>query len=126
MATWRARELGTYLQRRRQALKLSARELGRQAGVDAATVLRLEQGEAANPGTATLEALANALGLSLTELVTVASPDSAERELPALNPYLRVRYPHLSIREVNALSDYFDFIQTRYGHHRPAEGRDEH
>lgn len=125
MSPWRSRELGTVLRQRRNELGLSTRELGRQAGIDPATVQRIEQGSIANPGTATLEAIAAALGLPLSRVLAAASPQTAATTLPALQPYLRTRYPDLSERQIDELTSYFDFIQARYGAHRPAEGDDE-
>ncbi len=66
MPEWRARDVGAIINQQRRVLNLSARELGRQAGVDGATVLRIERGQSVNPSTATLHALADALGLTVS------------------------------------------------------------
>lgn len=125
MSQWQAQEVGTLVRNRRRELNLSVRQVARQAHIDRATLSRIEVGAIANPSTATLQAVAGTLGLSLSQLFAVGSPDTPATPLPTLAPYLRIKYPDLSDQAVAEMGHYFDYLQARYGEHRPAEGDDE-
>jgi len=115
--------IGTRIQNRRQHLNMSIRALADHAGVDDGTIRRLEHGHPVN--TTTLYAIAGVLGLSLSDLFATNTTASDASHLPAFTPYLRTKYPQLSSRAVSELSDFFDYLQYRYGQHRPSQGHDE-
>src|SRR6266540_6742145 len=66
---------------RRAELSYSIRDLAARAGVNLATIVRLERGEILTPQPDTLKALASALELSVTDLFAVAEW-LPSRELP--------------------------------------------
>lgn len=122
----KAQELGRRLRQRRQQLGLSQRELGRRAGVDDATVVRLEQGLFAAPRPDKLSRIAHALGLSLADVFALADY-VVPSELPTFTPYLRAKYGRLPAGAVDELERYFDTLAARYGIDPagPAPGEDE-
>lgn len=119
------RRIGETIAARRQALHLSARELARRAGVDTATVTRLEQGAIA-PKAENLAAMARVLSLSVRELFALADwlQDS---DLPALAPYLRKRYHQMPPEAVAEIEAHFRDLAARYGYDPggPGPGEDE-
>jgi len=125
MPEWNADQVGERIRRRREALKLSTQQLALEASLTTRTVFGIEKGQVANPSTATLQAIADVLGLPLSELFDAGSPVTPGAHLPTLTPYLRTKYPRLPPQVVSQLGHYFDYLQTRYGEHRPAEGDDE-
>lgn len=70
--------VGRNVARRRIALPMPVSELARRSGVSKATVLSIELGKA-NPTVGTLQALATALGVQVTDLLT----DDASPEMSA-------------------------------------------
>lgn len=62
-------ELGARLRRRRKALDLTAKDLARIAGVSPSYISQLEHGKQDHPSLEVLGALAQALGLPMTELL---------------------------------------------------------
>jgi transcriptional regulator with XRE-family HTH domain len=120
-------DLGRYLQRKREALGLSARQLARMSGMNYQTVLRIEQGEFATPGPDKLKALAHALGLDLTDVWSMAGY-GFDTDLPAPMPYLRAKYRDLPANELAALSRDVARVLAAHGidgNRRPAPGEDE-
>lgn len=63
-----AKSLGERIATLRRASRRSQTDLAREAGIDAATLNRIERGHRRNPSIATLTAIARALGVELTEL----------------------------------------------------------
>lgn len=64
--------LGELVARYRKTQGRSARHVARDAGIDIATMTRLEQGHYASPSPHTLRGLSKALGIPLLELFRVA------------------------------------------------------
>ena len=75
MSTDQLQRLGAFIRDRREELGISRRELARRANI--ADVSRLEQGRVVNPRRDTLQALAEALNLTLSELVAVGKAPSS-------------------------------------------------
>ena len=67
-----SQQLGTLVAKYRKTQGRSAREVAREAGIDIATMTRLEQGHYASPSPHTLRGLSSALGIPLLELFRVA------------------------------------------------------
>lgn len=67
--------VGALLQMRRQALKVSLDELSRRAGVSKSMLSQIER-KNANPTVAVLWRLSNALGVSLSDFLSVSPPEA--------------------------------------------------
>lgn len=94
---------GKALQLLRMEAGLTIRELGNRAGVNKATIVRLEGGQIAEPRAETLKALAPALGVDADLLVNIVwATNGAGPGLPGLPTYLRLKYqlPNEKIIEV--------------------------
>lgn len=65
-------ELGAIVERHRKASRRSKRDVAREAGVDIATFIRLEEGRYAAPSPITLKGVARALGIPVLELFAAA------------------------------------------------------
>ncbi len=101
------RRLGAFVKERREALGISQRELARRAHV--ADVVRLEQGLLTSPRTGTLEAIAEALGLTLSELVAVGKTPT----LPAFTPYMRAKYHDLSDEDIEEIEAFVGTLRDK-------------
>lgn len=113
------------LRAKREALNLSANEVARRAGVDPATVTRMEKAQIPTPRPDNLKAIADVLGLSATDLF-VSARWLPEDELPTFQPYLRAKYGSLSDEDMNELEHVFDRIAKKHGYGAgPAPGEDE-
>ena len=116
MDTKQTRLLGKQLKEVRSRLGLSAREVGDRSGMADSNVLRLEQGNIANPRPETLKSLADALDLDLADLYTAAGyvqPTS----LPSFAPYLRSKYADLPPSAQREL----ERTQRQQTHHQRAD-----
>jgi transcriptional regulator with XRE-family HTH domain len=122
-----ARQLARILKPRRLELNYSIRDVANRAGVNKDSVLTLENGTNLTPQPETLKAVAQALELSVTDLMVIADWLPAG-ELPNLRPYLRAKYG-LSDHEAAELDDYVAKLQQRHGSHGgagPSDHEDEH
>ncbi|MBV9869340.1 MAG: helix-turn-helix domain-containing protein [Frankiaceae bacterium] len=120
----KAKALAELLSSQRLKRGYSIRQLAANAGVPAATVLRLERGELRAPQADTLRAVAAALGLSISDVFTTADwlPKS---ELPSFRPYMRAKYGALPDEGVAELQAYLDQLAAKYGVTGPIDGEDE-
>lgn len=109
-----ARRFGEYIKYHRQEKKMSGRELARQAGIDTATLVRLEQGRYKAPRPDTLKGIAHALDLPITDVFTMADYVPAY-DLPGFAPYLRAKYGQLPEHAVTAIDRYFARIAAQNG-----------
>jgi transcriptional regulator with XRE-family HTH domain len=109
----RAQELGRRLRTRREELGLSTRQLAEQAGMDDATVVRLEQGLFAAPRPDKLSRIAEALGMSLADVFAFAEY-VVPGDLPSFHPYLLSKYPDMPQGAVDELLREFDRITREY------------
>lgn len=118
-----AQELGRRLSARREELGLTLRDVERLAGVDDATVARLEKGMIADPRPATVRAICEALDLVVADVYPAAYPGS----LPNFRPYLRTKYRGLPVEAVEQLDRIFQRMAARHGLDPagPAPGEDE-
>jgi transcriptional regulator with XRE-family HTH domain len=71
--------IGKQLRQRREAKEMTQRELSIRAGLTINAISELERGVATNPEYQTLQALANALGCTVAELVTPPSTEPATK-----------------------------------------------
>jgi transcriptional regulator with XRE-family HTH domain len=102
------------------------RQVAEQAGMNFATVARIEQGQFAAPDPGKLARLAEALGLSIADvfgLADYAVPD----DLPSFQPYLRSRYRDMPPAAVEDLNQAFERIIKQHGYEPdgPHDGEDE-
>lgn len=111
-------ELGAFIRERREALGISQRELMRRTRTT--NISRIEQGTIL-PATDTLRAIAETLGLSLSELVAAGRPS----ELPTLRPYLRAKYHDLDDDALFDLERYAERLIARHGGTGPVDHEDE-
>lgn len=111
--------LGQFIRGRREELGISQRELARRASV--ADVSRLELGLVVNPRRDTLQALAEALNLTLSELVAVGAAPA----LPNFTPYMRAKYRELPDEAIAEVEAFIAHLQTKHQLHEPKDGEDE-
>jgi transcriptional regulator with XRE-family HTH domain len=121
-----AKALGKFLKERRAALDLSTHQLAALSRIDQATIVRLEQGAFAEPRPDTLRGVAEALGVSVTDVFALADY-AVPNELPTFTPYLRTKYRDLPAEAVEQLDRSFQRLAKRYGFDPagPAPGEDE-
>jgi transcriptional regulator with XRE-family HTH domain len=119
-----ALDLARILRERRDELGYSVRTLAARAGVNLATIVRLERGEILTPQPDTLKALAAALELSVTDLFALAEW-LPEGELPNFRPYLRAKYKELPDEAVAEMEAFFERLAKKHGMQGPADGEDE-
>jgi len=126
MTAEEAEALGRYIRNRRTEQNLSTRELADQAGVDMATIVRLEQGAFRYPRRQTLEAVAKGLGAEISDLLSLAN-STASLDLPTFAPYLRTKYRDLPAPALKELEQSFRRVTERYGYAPggPKPGEDE-
>jgi transcriptional regulator with XRE-family HTH domain len=120
-------QLARILKPRRLELHYSIRDVAHRAGVNKDSVATLENGTNLTPQPETLKAIAQALELSVTDLMLIADWLPAG-ELPNIQPYLRAKYG-LSRREAGELDDYLAKLQRRHGSQGgtgPSDHEDEH
>lgn len=118
--------LGDTLKQRRLGLHLSIREVARRSNINDANILRIERGDSAQPKPETLRALADALGIDLSDLFAL-SGYVQPKTLPTFAPYLRSKYadlPESAAREIEAS---FAAIAAKHGYdpRGPKRGEDE-
>lgn len=118
-------KLAAFLSRRRKAKGMSIRGVAQAAGVDAATVLSLEQGRIVYPRVEKLRAVSDALGIPAAELYA-AIGWLPGKDLPAFRPYLRAKYRQLPPEAVQEIEAVFERLARDYGLHGPQDGEDEH
>lgn len=109
-----ARRFGDYLRRHRKEQKLTSRGLAEKAGIDIATLVRLEQGKYRTPRPDTLKGLASALGLPLADVFAMAGY-VVPYDLPTMTHYLRAKYDTLPEEAIASMDDYFQALLDQYG-----------
>ena len=119
-----ARELAAIMTRRREALGLSMRQVSARTGFDIGTIANLEAATNLSPLPSTLKAIADVLGLSISDLFVVADWLPAD-ELPALQPYLRSKYHVLDEQAIAELEGYANRLVQRHGGRGPNNREDE-
>jgi transcriptional regulator with XRE-family HTH domain len=121
-----AKRLGNRLQKQRDALELSTRELAKRAGVPQSTVVRLEQGLFLSPRAEKLAAIADALGLDPTAILKLAKYPSLTA-MPAPRTYLRAKYRDLNSDQIEALHRDVQRVLEKHGINPsgPEPGEDE-
>jgi len=113
-------KIGAFITEKREALGISQRELIRRSGV--INLNRLELGTTPSPRTDTLQAVADALGISLAELVAAGRPE----DLPTLTPYLRAKYADMPEEGRRRMTKYFERLAKEYNMtDGPKDGEDE-
>jgi transcriptional regulator with XRE-family HTH domain len=117
-------KLAALLVKQRKAKAMSIRGVAAAAGVDAATVLSLEQGRIAQPKAEKLRAIGGALDIPAAELYSTVGwlPGT---DLPAFRPYLRSKYRELPPEAVAEIEAVFDRLARDYGLQGPQAGEDE-
>jgi transcriptional regulator with XRE-family HTH domain len=100
----------------RRTSGLSVRQLEETSGVARSVISRLEHGEYRQPSPSTLTRLAKGLQVEASELLTVAGYTASQAEaLPAIRPYLRTKYGHLSADAQQELADLMDRLEAEQG-----------
>jgi transcriptional regulator with XRE-family HTH domain len=89
------------------------RQLELRTGIDRSVLSRIESGEKKQPTPGTLTKLASALEVSQSELFTLAGYSATEAQaLPAIRPYLRTKYGHLSATAQDELAVFLENLET--------------
>lgn len=120
-------KLGKAISKRRQRLGISASELARRTGLSTTTVTRTELGEITSTRIGTVQTLAKALNIPMTELLT-ESQIIKGTDLPAMTPYLRTKYKDLPADAIREIEAHFETIAAKHGitgFDGPAPGDDE-
>lgn len=126
MEPQQAAELGRLIRDRRNNLGLTVRQLAEQAGMNFATLARIEQGQFAAPGPDKLARIAEALGLSTADVFGLADY-TVPTDLPSFQPYLRGKYRDMPAAAVDDLNKAFERIVRKHGYDPagPQDGEDE-
>lgn len=121
-----AKRLGQTLRTRREALGLSQRQLAAEAGVNDATIVRIERGAFGAPAPDKLSRIAEALEMRLADVFALADY-VVPADLPSFQPYLRSRYRDLPDEAIEDLDRAFSRIVKKHGYQPdgPANGEDE-
>lgn len=122
-----AKALGELFRSARKELGLSTRRVSTAAGVNQATVVRLESGQNLNPDPAKLQALATALKLNLADVLSMAGYP-IPTDLPSVGPYLRTKYRDLPEEAIGQLQDEVAQVLRKHGiepNDGPQGGEDE-
>ena len=121
-----AAELGQLIRTRREHLGLSVRQLADLAGMNFATISRIEQGHFAAPRPDKLARIARALGLTTAELFGLADY-AMPADLPGFRPYLRTKYKGMPAAALDDLDKAFARIIKKHGYqpNGPRAGEDE-
>lgn len=120
-------QLGNYLRTQREMRELSQRQLAAHSGINQSTVVRIERGDFC-PGHDTLQALAHALDVPLTDLWNILGYD-LQHELPGPMPFLRSKYHDLPEEKLQELTRDVAKVLKRHGidpDGRPERHEDEH
>ncbi|PEG33321.1 transcriptional regulator [Mycolicibacterium agri] len=120
--------LGDLLVSKRVAAGLSSAEVARRAGVDKATISRLERG-IASPKAGSLQAIGDVLGIPASDLFAIAGW-VPPKELPTIKPYLRTKYRQLPPEAMQEIEAHFAELAKKYGvsfdpNNGPRDGQDE-
>lgn len=86
-----AKQLGRLITSRRMQRGLSVRGLGRESGLSAASIARLEEGRYSRPGADRLIAIAGVLGIDPEEMNKTTGGYLASR-LPSTRTYFRAKH----------------------------------
>jgi len=107
------KKIGKYLKYQRGKLDLSLSDLSEKTGLTSAYLSRLERGEYRSMSLKTLHRLADALGMSLVELLTKGQVLQNTNSLPSLTYYLKERYqlPPSAIGDVRL---FLEFVTKKY------------
>ncbi|WP_285728210.1 helix-turn-helix domain-containing protein [Psychromicrobium xiongbiense] len=119
--------IGKIIKTRREALGITAAELGRRIGVYPSSITRLEAGEVSASKLNTIRAIATALDIPLTELLAESNV-LTDDDLPRLTPYLRTKYKDMPESAIREIEQHFAKIAKRHGitpNHGPGPGQDE-
>lgn len=98
------RKLGAYIKHLREERKHSVRGLAAKAGMNSGALSRIENGKR-SPELDSLKALAVALDVTVTELITMGDCLTVY-DLPSLTPYLHARYGHLPKEKLTSIDNY--------------------
>lgn len=115
------KRLSSYIVAKRKLLGLSQRELARRSGLS--DVRHIENGRV-RPRTESLQAIASALDIELSELL-VAGNYEPPKELPQLMPYLRSKYDDLDDAAVAEINTFVEQLRKRHGAAGPVDHEDE-
>lgn len=107
-------EIGNFLRSKREDLGLSQAEVARRAGIDKATVSRVESARHLVPKTDNLQAIGEVVGVSLMDIFA-AGGWIPQRDLPSIHPYLRAKYCNMPTELMQEIEAYLDQLARERG-----------
>lgn len=118
--------LGNYIKNKRMEKGMTGRELARRVEVDDSYIVRLEQGSYNAPRPITLQNIAAALDLPISDVYAMADCEYPT-ELPSFHPYLNAKYAELPVEAISSIHDYFLEVASQHGIDvgEPGPGEDE-
>lgn len=100
----------------REKQGLSTRQVATQAGLSSTTIIRIELGRTTNPRPEVLRAIADALGLDVSDTFKRAGIVHTT-DLPPLPVYLRSKYRYLPEDAVLEVEAFLQTLRRRHGAH---------
>jgi transcriptional regulator with XRE-family HTH domain len=110
----RATGLGQLLKAKREERALSTHRLAAAAGMDQATIVRLEAGSIAAPRPDKLSRIALVLGISGADVFALAGY-TVPTDLPSLRPYMQAKYDGLLDEDLDRIETYVARIAKKRG-----------
>ncbi|MEM7092704.1 MAG: helix-turn-helix transcriptional regulator [Actinomycetota bacterium] len=116
-----ARQFGRFMARARADKGLTAKTLGQLTGVDASTIVRIENGKIASPRPETIASMAEALSLPAADVFARAGYTSPT-ELPDVTAYMRTRFKGLPEEAAQKIARYATRIARQHSIDPTREG----
>jgi len=123
----RAKQVGTLLRKRREAMGVSTYALSERTGLPTSTIVRIEAGSFASPNPEKLARIAKVLRISIADIYATAGYGVAE-QLPAPRAYFRMKLSDMPTRKAETVGREVEALLKRHGvdlSDGPTPGEDE-
>lgn len=117
-------QLANILRARRAEMRLTVRDVAAESGLQLATISGLETGTNLTPQPDTVNAIAKALELSVSDLYAAVGWLPAG-ELPNFRPYMRAKYRDLPDEAVSEVEAFIQQLAKRHDLQGPHDHEDE-